>query len=58
VDVGLGELGVLDGARERPHDDLARAAALLLLADAEPDGRLLYTALTRARERAELITAL
>ena len=31
---------------------------IVLLADPEPDGRLLYTALTRARERAELITAL
>lgn len=29
---------------------------IVLLGDAEPDGRLLYTALTRARERAELIT--
>jgi len=32
------------------------AEVIVLLADAEPDGRLLYTALTRARERAELIT--
>jgi len=32
------------------------ADVIVLLADAEPDGRLLYTALTRARERAELIT--
>jgi exodeoxyribonuclease V alpha subunit len=31
---------------------------IVLLGDPEPDGRLLYTALTRARERAELITAL
>ena len=32
------------------------AEVIVLLGDAEPDGRLLYTALTRARERAELIT--
>jgi exodeoxyribonuclease V alpha subunit len=31
---------------------------IVLLADPDPDARLLYTALTRARERAELITAL
>jgi exodeoxyribonuclease V alpha subunit len=32
------------------------AEVIVLLGDAEPDGRLLYTALTRARDRAELIT--
>jgi exodeoxyribonuclease V alpha subunit len=32
------------------------AEVIVLLSDIEPDGRLLYTALTRARERAELIT--
>jgi exodeoxyribonuclease V alpha subunit len=32
------------------------AEVIVLLGDADPDGRLLYTALTRARERAELIT--
>ena len=32
------------------------AEVIVLLSDTEPDGRLLYTALTRARERAELIT--
>jgi len=34
------------------------AEVIVLLGDAETDGRLLYTALTRARERAELIGAL
>jgi exodeoxyribonuclease V alpha subunit len=32
------------------------AEVIVLLGDTEPDGRLLYTALTRARERAELVT--